>query len=75
MASKTALVDSLAPILAIASGLTKHEGELGAENRRAIANEIIELTQQALLEIDASPEELALAFQRYDLRLGKVGRR
>jgi hypothetical protein len=55
-------------ILAIASGLSEHEGELSPEQRKAVASKIIELTQQALREIDVTSEELALALQRYNER-------
>ena len=68
MSSRRALVDSLAPILAIASGLSEHDGELSPEQRKAIASKIIELTRQALFEIDVTSEEMALALQRYNER-------
>jgi hypothetical protein len=68
VASRAVLIDHLAPILAIASALAEHEGELGAEKRRAIAEGILELTQKALLEMDVTSEELALALQRYNER-------
>ena len=68
MASKRVLVDNLAPILAVASGLSEHEGGLSPEQTKAIASKISELTQLALRELDVTSEELALALQRYNER-------
>ena len=68
MANRNVLIDSLAPILAIASGLSEHEGELNSEQRKAEASKVMELSQRALLELDVTSEELALALQRYNER-------
>ena len=66
MSSKELLLDSLAPIIAIASELAEHEGEVGALRIASAANKIIELTQQVLAELEVTPDELDRALQRYN---------
>jgi hypothetical protein len=73
VASKQVLLDSLAPIMAIASRLSEHEGRLDTMRVRSAADRIIELTHQVLIELDVTSEEISLALRRYNEQDGRVG--